>query len=131
MKNLLDTDTLIDILEDRDNVRTQVLGFIEEDNEVALCAVTVTELFSGLSVKKRAQWDSWLLALSYWHIDFDVAVQAGTYRKAASEAGQTLSVSDSLLAALACDKGAILLASNIRHYPMEDVRVMSLREKAA
>jgi|SRR5215210_3980173 predicted nucleic acid-binding protein len=131
MKYLLDTDTVIDIFEDRDNVRKQVLGLIEEDNEVALCVVTVAELYSGLSSKKRVEWDSWLLALPYWHIGFDVAVQAGTYRKAASEAGRPMSVSDSLLAALARDKGAILLTSNLKDYRMKDVRVMSLRDKAA
>ena len=71
------------------------------------------------------------MALSYWHIGFDVAVQAGTYRKTASEAGRTLATTDSLLAALARDKGATLLTSNIKDYPMEDVRVLSLRDKDA
>jgi hypothetical protein len=40
-------------------------------------------------------------------------------------------VTDSLLAALARDKGAVLLSSNLKDYPMKDVRVMSLRDKAA
>jgi predicted nucleic acid-binding protein len=131
MKYLLDTDTLIDIVEDRDNVRKQVLGFIEEGNEVVLCAITVAELYSGLSDRKRFKWESWLIALSYWHIDIEAAMRAGTYRKTASEAGRTISVTDSLLAALAREKDATLLTSNIKDYPMKDVRVMSLRQKAA
>ena len=83
-----------------------------------------------MSDKKRKVWDSWLLALPYWHIGFNVAVQAGTYRKTASEAGRTLSATDSLLAVLARDKGAVLLTSNLKDYPMDDVRVRSLREEA-
>ena len=104
---------------------------IEQDDEVAVCAVTITELYSGLSDKKRRIWESWLMALSYWHISVDTAMRAGTYRKTAAEAGQTLSVSDSLLAAIAHQNNAILLTSNIKHYPMKDVRVLSLRDQAA
>ena len=130
MKYLLDTDTLIDILEDRDNVRQQVLVLIEND-EVALSAITVVELYSGLSEKKRAEWESWLLTLPYWQISILAAMRAGRYRRDARGRGQTLSVSDSLLAALAKESDATLLTSNIKDYPMEDVRVLSLRKEAA
>ena len=71
------------------------------------------------------------LSLSYWHISFDIAAQAGMYRKTAADAGRTLSTTDSLLAALARDKDAILLTSNIKDYPMKDVRILSLRNEAA
>jgi predicted nucleic acid-binding protein len=71
------------------------------------------------------------MALSYWHIGYGVAAQAGMYRKMTAEAGRTLSTTDSLLGALARDKSAILLTSNIKDYPMKDVRVLSLRDKAA
>jgi predicted nucleic acid-binding protein len=40
-------------------------------------------------------------------------------------------VTDSLLAALAYENNATLLTSNIKGYPMKDVRVMSLRDEAA
>jgi predicted nucleic acid-binding protein len=131
MKYLVDTDTLIDYMADRGNARNQIDAMIEAGDDVALCAVTIAEIYTGLTDKKRATWDNWLRALSYWQISFDVAVQAGIYRKTASESGRTLSVSDSLLAALARERGATLLTSNIKDYPMKEVRVMSLREKAA
>jgi predicted nucleic acid-binding protein len=131
MKYLLDADTLIDYILDRGNARPRITAMIEQDDEVAVCAVTITELYSGLSEKKRVLWDRWLLALPYWQVSFTAAMQAGIYRKTASEAGQTLSVSDSLLAALAHENKAILLTSNLKHYPMKDVPVLSLREQAA
>ena len=131
MKYLLDADTLIDYIQDRGNTRPRITVMIEQDDEVAVCAITVAEVYSSLSDKRRGIWESWIMALSYWHIGFDVAAQAGTYRKTASEAGRTLSTTDSLLAALARDKDAILLTSNIKDYPMKDVRVLSLREEAA
>ena len=131
MKYLLDTDTLIDFLQDRGNARKRITAFIEADEEVALCAITVGEVFSGLSEKNRKQWTDWLFALPYWHIDWSSAMQAGIDRKEASEAGTTLSVTDSLLASLARQQDATLLTSNIKHYPMKDVRVLSLRDEAA
>src|SRR4051812_26442118 len=111
MKYLLDSDTLIDYIQDRGNARPRITTMIEQDDEVAVCAITVAEVYTGLSEKRRDIWESWILALSYWHIGYAVAVQAGTYRKTASEAGRTLAVTDSLLAALAREKGAILLTS--------------------
>src|SRR5512133_2661084 len=123
MRYLLDADTLIDFVVDRGNARPRITAMIEQDVGVAVCAISVAELYSGLSAKRRASWESWIMALSYWHIDIDVAMRAGTYRKTASEGGRTLSVTDSLLAALAHEKDATLLTSNIKDYPMKDVRV--------
>jgi len=71
------------------------------------------------------------MALSYWHINIDVGMRAGTYRKTASEAGRTISVTDALLAALAHEGDATLLTSNIKDYPMKDVRILSLRNETA
>lgn len=55
MKYLFDTDTLIDVFEDRDQVRTQISTMIEAGDEVALCPITIAELYSGLSEKKRVK----------------------------------------------------------------------------
>ena len=131
MKYLLDTDTLIDDLEDRDKTRGQVTAMIEAGDEIAWCSITVAELCSGLNEQRRIKWEKWLMALPYWIISCMAARQAGIDRKAASNRGHTLSVSDSFIAAVAREKGATVLTSNIKDYPLENVRVMSLREKAA
>jgi predicted nucleic acid-binding protein len=130
MKYLLDTDTIIDCIVGTGNSRERLQALINAENEVALCPVTVAELYSGMNDNRRAKWESWLLALPYWQIGFDVAARAGRYRKAAAESGRTLSISDSLLAALAHNQDAVLLTSNTKDYPMDDVRVMSLRDEA-
>jgi len=86
---------------------------------------------------QRPEWEEpqaveWLAPVaSLLDIDWESAMQAGIDRKHASEAGRTLSVSDSLLASLARQHDATLLTSDIKHYPMKDVRVLSLRDEAA
>jgi predicted nucleic acid-binding protein len=131
MKYLLDADTLIDYILDRGNARPRITAMIEQGDVVAVCAITVAEVYSGLSDKRRGIWENWITALSYWHINIDVGMRAGTYRKTASEPGRTIPVTDALLAALAYENDATLLTSNIKDYPMKDVRILSLRNEAA
>ena len=131
MKYLLDTDTIIDFIQDRGETRARIAAITEAGHLLALCAITVAELHSGLSEKNLRLFNDWLQSLPYWHISPEAAKQAGIYRKSASEAGKTLHVSDCLLAACARDQQAIVLSSNTKDFPMKDVRVLSLREEAA
>src|SRR5512144_14885 len=45
MNYLLDTDTLIDILENRGATRSRITALIEDGAVVALCAITIAEWF--------------------------------------------------------------------------------------
>lgn len=125
MNYLLDTDTLIDFIQDRDETRSRIAAMIEAGDEVALCPIIVAEIYSGLSEARRARWDNFIASLPYWHISREAATRAGTGRKAASDAGRTYSVTDSLVAAVAHEHQATVLTSNIKDY--RDVSVLSLR----
>jgi predicted nucleic acid-binding protein len=131
MKYLLDTDTLIDFIQDRGQTRTRIVEMFTGGDAVAVCSITVSELYSGLSEGKRKKWEKLVTSLPYWDISREAAMQAGIDRKAAAEAGRTLPVSDCLLAACARDQQAIVLTSNTKDFPMKDVRVLSLRKEAA
>ncbi len=131
MKYLLDTDTVIDFILDSYHVRERITAKLEAGDTLALCAITVTELYSGLDEKRRIRWQELLYEFPYWDISRGAAVKAGIDRKSAPDRGITLSVSDSLIAAVARENDATVLTSNIKDYPAEDVRVMSLRENAA
>lgn len=128
MRYLLDTDTLIDCILDRGDIRERVTAMIEAGDEVALCPITLAELYSGLTEKRRTKWQAWLLALPYWQISVTAAMHAGDDRKSMSNVGRTLSLTDSLIGAVAREHDATVLTSNIKDYPMKDVQVLSLRE---
>ena len=53
MKYLLDTDTLIDYIKDHCNTRARLDDLIGSGNDVALCAVTIGEIYSGLAAQAR------------------------------------------------------------------------------
>ena len=131
MKYLLDTDTVIDFMQNRGDTRARIAAMTEAGDLIGLCAVTIAELYSGLSEKNLRLFSDWLTSLPYWHISLEAAMQAGIYRRTASEAGKTSHVSDCLVAACAREQSATVLTSNSKDYPMDDVRVLSLREETA
>src|SRR4051812_48641766 len=101
MKYLIDTDTVIDFMQDRDETRTRIAAMIQAGDDIALCAITVAELYSGVSEKNLRLFKDWLASLPYWQISQEAAEQSGSYRKTASGAGRTLHIPDCLLAACA------------------------------
>jgi len=49
-------------------------------------------------------------------------MQAGIYRYEFARRGISLSVTDTLVAAIAKANDAIIVTANIRHYPMKDIQ---------
>lgn len=131
MKYLLDTDTLIDIIGNHDDSKRRIESLIAGQNVVALCPITVTELYAGLIEQRRSQWDPFIEALPYWEISSKVARQAGIDRYDLKKMGRTISLTDSLIAAVAREHGATVLTRNTKDYPQSDVQVRSLRETMA
>jgi predicted nucleic acid-binding protein len=126
MKYLIDTDTVIDFMQDRGKTRARIAALTEAGDDIALCAVTVAELHSGVSEKNLQLFKDWLGSLPYWDISQQAAEQAGSFRKTASASGR------SLLASCARENGAIVLTSNTKDFEfIKDVRVLSLRDRVA
>jgi predicted nucleic acid-binding protein len=114
LKYLLDTDTLIDFIQDTGETRSRIVEMLDAGEEVGLCAVTVAELYSGLSEKNHARWERFMSTLPYWHVSRCGARQAGLDRKMASSAGRTIQVADALIAAVAREQQAVVLTNNIK-----------------
>jgi predicted nucleic acid-binding protein len=131
MKYILDSDTLIDYMKDRSNARSSINSMLRAGDELFLSVTSVAEVYSGLTDKDREQWEDFLLALPYLVTNREAAIRAGMDRFTAARSGTTISVMDALLGALAREQDAVILTSNIKDYPMKDVRVLSLREEAA
>jgi predicted nucleic acid-binding protein len=122
---LLDTDMLIDFSKGREPTRTRVLQMIDSGDVMGVCAVNIAEFYAGLPEQERPQWDDFFASVDYWHINRHAAIQAGQYRHAAARNGQTLTTTDSLIAAVALEYDATILTSNISDYPGKGLTVMS------
>lgn len=124
---LLDTDTLIDLSKGREAVRRQVLTWMGGQDELGVCAINVTEFYSGLLPAERAPWAQWFALLEYWHATQSAARQAGIWRYDFARRGIRLPTTDTMVAAVARERGAIIVTDNLKDYPMGGVQLLSLR----
>jgi predicted nucleic acid-binding protein len=124
---LLDTDALIDFSKGAEPATSLILSWIEGDDIVAVCAITVAEFYAGLSPTQASSWHAFVSALTYWDMSPAAAMRAGQDRHALARAGLSMTIGDALLAAVARDRNATLVTGNVKHYPMEDLTLLPMR----
>ena len=123
---LLDTSALIDWLGGSSSVRRLITGLVESVHDLAVCCVSVAELYSGLADHERPIVDGAIEPMEYWDIGPTVAKLAGYYRYAYSREGVQLSTPDALLAALAVGQEAYLVTGNVKDFPMPELKLEPL-----
>lgn len=124
---LLDTDALIDFSRGVQPATSWILSWMEGDDMVALCPVTVAEFSAGLSAEQLAHWEPLLFSLPYWGITPRAALHAGQHRHALRRAGRTITLSDALLAAVAREHNATLVTGNVGHFELPGLSVLTTR----
>ena len=82
------------------------------------CTINVIEVYAGMRPKEREATESFLHNLEYYDVTRRIASRAGALRYSWARKGQTLSLTDVTIAAVAIEHGLILLTDNRRHFPM-------------
>lgn len=118
---LLDTTILIEYLRGKKPAVNFITALIRHGHRLCVCCVNVAELYSGLSREQGAKAKLLIDALDYCDATPDAAIQAGIYRYEFARQGISLSVTDTLVAAIAKANDAIIVTANTRHYPMKDI----------
>lgn len=126
---LLDTDALIDFSKGSEPTTSRILSWIDASDVVAVCAISVAEFFAGLPASAVPRWEQFLSTLAYWDITRDAALRAGQDRFTLARAGRTITTTDALLAAVARHYQATLVTGNIKDFPTDDVRLLSIRPR--
>lgn len=124
---LLDTDALIDLSKKREPVQSRIIQILKSNDIVGICPINIAEFYTGLS-ENDYEWEEFFTTLTYWPISIETAIQAGRYRHHFLHKAQTLSITDSLVAAVAKENGATIITTNFKDYPMKDIELLSLRE---
>lgn len=126
MTYLLDTTVLIDTLNER-NERRQFLAQLSQQNILlACCAVNVTELYMGMRPNEKAKTDRFLQSLEFYPITWDIAQLAGHLFRQWRQKGQTLSYTDVTIAAVAITHKLVLVTDNQKHFPMPELKLLTL-----
>jgi predicted nucleic acid-binding protein len=123
---LLDSSVLIDTLNDR-NGRPRLLAQLSrQDILLACCAVNVTEIHMGMRPGEEVKTKKFLRSLEFYPVTREVAQLAGDLFRQWRQKGQTLSLADVTVAAVALSHELVLVTDNRRHFPMPELQLLPL-----
>ena len=123
---LLDTTVLIDYLRGHAEVRARLHALAEQQHELAVCAISVAEVFAGLREEDREATALFLSTLAYFDLPFDTASVSGELQYTFARRGQTLKLTDVLIGASALARDAILVTDNVKDFPLPGLQVERL-----
>ena len=123
---LLDTNVLIDVLNDRRGRRVFLDELFKDGVSPVCCAITVAEVYAGVRDQERVLTDALFENLVELEITRSVAIRAGLLKRDWARKGITLTLPDVLIAAVAIEYGALLATDNQRDFPMPELRMLSL-----
>ena len=123
---LLDTSVIIDVLNGKRNRDQLLKGLLSQGDMLACCAVNVSEVYAGMRPKEETNTEAFLQSLDYYEINWEVAKRAGVLKREYSKKGQTLSLTDTTIAAVALEYNLTLITDNVKHYPMPELKLYSL-----
>ena len=123
-KYILDTTVLVDFLNGRREAVDLVDSLAHQGNQLGVCCVSVAELYAGTHQESRAAADRLIDAMNYHDVSLAAAKEAGRYRYEFARRGTSLSTADTLIAATAIAEDAILITSNVKDFPMEEIELL-------
>jgi predicted nucleic acid-binding protein len=123
---LLDTNVIIDILNDKKERRALLLDLLNQGHVLACCPINVSEIYAGLRPKEESATEEFLRSLQYFDITWPIARQAGLLKREYSQKGKTLTISDATIAAVALHHKVTLVTANVRDFPMKELSIYPL-----
>jgi predicted nucleic acid-binding protein len=124
---LLDTSVLIDALNEKKNRNRLLLDLTgQQGHTLACCPINVAEVYAGMRPKEEQRTTALLRSLQLYPITFSVAELAGLLKRKYQRSGATLTLTDTIIAAVAIHNKLTLLTDNTRHFPMPEISLYPL-----
>jgi predicted nucleic acid-binding protein len=120
---LLDTSVIIDVLNgkrERDVLLTRLLN---AGNLLACCSINISEIYAGMRPREETATENFLESLDFYEVTWRVAKLAGLLKRDYSKKGQTLSLPDTTIAAVAIEYELTLITDNTKDFPMPELRL--------
>lgn len=125
---LLDTNIIIDAINDKKNRNAVLIGLAEQGHILACCPVNVAEVYAGMRPKEEEKTAALLRSLQLFAITFPVAELAGRLKRDYARKGRTLTIADMLVAAVALHYQLTLITDNVKDFPMTGLGMYGLGE---
>jgi predicted nucleic acid-binding protein len=123
---LLDTSVLIDVLRARQNRRALLAELIEGGHALATAAINIGEVYSGMRSSEATVTEAFLSSLECYAITAAIARKAGSLKSRFAEKGQTLTLADMIVAAVALEHDLTLLTDNRKDFPIPELKLYPL-----
>jgi predicted nucleic acid-binding protein len=124
---LLDTNIIVDVLNDRRGRAELVLRLAGQGGLLACTGINVAEVYAGMRTHEEAKTDRLLKSLTLLETSWIAAKRAGEMAREWRGKGRMLHLPDLLIASTAIEYGAVLVTANVRDFPMEEVQIYPIK----
>lgn len=126
MKLLLDTTVLVDALRRKRQRREFLAELARGGHVLSTTMLNVAEVYAGMRAGEGVEAKNLFVGLHLYELSGLSARMAGKLKNIWSRKGHTLSLADTIVAAIAIENECQLLTDNHKHFPMEEIRLYPL-----
>jgi len=123
---LLDTSVLIDILRNRRGRRQFVAELVRAGHTLATSALNVAEVYAGMRSEEHDRTNTFIASLDCLDVTASIGKLAGDLKRSWALRGKTLTLADTIVAAVALENHCRLLTDNRKDFPMPDLQLYPL-----
>jgi predicted nucleic acid-binding protein len=127
---LLDSSVIFDHLNGRFGRTEFLYQLVEQGHILACCPVNFTEVYAGLRPGEEDNTAAFLNSLEYLPVTPEIARLAGLLRRDWQKKGHTLSYTDVTITAVALSSQVQLVSDNRKHFPMPELQLFPLPDRA-
>lgn len=122
---VLDSNIVIDLLKKVPPVVERFLALLETKTTFLISPIVVAEVYAGAFSREHKDIEALFDLCQRIQTDSDTGRVAGLYANRYSKAFQGISLEDYLLAATARSHRCPLWTRNRKHYPMDDIEIIT------
>jgi predicted nucleic acid-binding protein len=123
MKLLLDTSILIDVLRLRNQRREWLAELARGGHLLSTTTLNIAEIYAGMRPTEESRTEALLSGLELYELSGTSARMAGRLKHTWARKGWTLTLEDTIVAAIAIERGCALLTDNRKDFPMPEVQL--------
>jgi predicted nucleic acid-binding protein len=126
MKLLLDTSILIDVLRRKKQRREWLAELVRGGHTLSTTTLNIAEIYAGMRPAEEGRTEALLGGLDLYELNGAGARLAGRLKNTWARKGHTLTLADTIVAAVAIERGCALLTDNRKDFPMPQVHLYPL-----
>ncbi len=121
---LLDTDVIIWILRGKQDI-VDSISKLKNESSLGISVITIAEIYKNIFPSELTTTEDFLDQHIQCNVNSKVARVAGLYWQQYGKKLKNLSLTDCVIAATANVNNAQLITLNMKHFPMNDITVLS------